>query len=94
MELDVGRREVVPRAEEAAGLRDVRAQRATALPLEQLEVLRREDAEQGGLVGREVDVRHAVVLEVAADRQVLAHRDPEEREILRGADPREHEQDG
>ena len=89
-----GAGQVVPRAEEAAGLGDVRAERAAALLLEQLEVLRREDPEQGGLVGGEVDVHHAVVLEVAADRQVLAHRDPEEREILLGADPREHEQDG
>ena len=47
-----------------------------------------------GLVGEVVDVDHAVVLQVLADRQILAHRDPEELEILGRPDPGEHEQHG
>ena len=46
----------------------------------------------GGSVGHEVDVDHAVVLEVPADRQVLAHRHAEQREVVLRADPREHQQ--
>ena len=46
---------------------------------EQLEVLGRQRAEQRRLVGEVVEVRHAVVLEVLADRQVDAHLDAERR---------------
>ena len=55
--------------------------------LEQLEVLRREGPEERRLVGLVVQLRHAVVLEVVADRQVLAHLDPVELEILGGPMP-------
>ncbi len=43
-------------------------------------------------VGEEVDVDHAVVLEVPAGRQLLPHRDPERLELIRRADAREHQQ--
>ena len=76
----------------AAGLGDVRGQRAAALALEQREVLGRERAEQRLLVGQVVELRHAVVLQVLADRQVLAHLDPERLEVLRRPDAREHQQ--
>ena len=46
------------------------------------------------MVGEVVHVHHAVVLQVLADRQILAHRDPEELEILGRPDPGEHEQHG
>ena len=51
-------------------------------------------AEQRRLVGLVVELRHAVVLEVLADRQVLAHLDPEEREVVGRTDAREHQQHG
>ncbi len=76
----------------AARLGDVRAQRAAALALEQREVLGRERAEQRRLVGLVVQLRHAVVLQVVADGQVLAHLDPERLEVLRRPDAGEHQQ--
>ena len=92
MELDVRCGQVRTRPEEAARLRVVRGQRPAALALEEREVLGREDPEEALLVGEVVDVDHAVVLQVVADRQVLAHGDPEEPEVVRRADPREHQQ--
>ena len=92
MELHVRRRQLGPGAEEAARLGQVRAQRPAALPCEQLEVLGREDAEQRRHGAQVVEVRHRVVLEVAADGQLLAHRDPERRELLLEPDPGEHQQ--
>ncbi len=64
------------RAEEGRRLGDVGRQRPAALALEQREVLRREGPEERRLVGLVVELRHAVVLQVVADRQVLAHLDP------------------
>ena len=92
VELDVRRRQVRARPEEAARLGVVRRQRPAALALEEREVLGREDPEETGLVGEVVDVDHAVVLQVLADRQVLSHGDPESRELVRRPDSREHEE--
>ena len=44
------------------------------------------------LVGEVVELRHAVVLEVVADREVDAHVDPHRREMVGGPDPGEHQQ--
>ena len=92
MELDVRRRYVRTRLEEAARFRVVRGERPATLAPEELEVLGREDPEEARLVCEEVDVHHAVVLQVVPDREVLPHCDPEGPEILRGAESREHEQ--
>ena len=94
MELDVRRGQLGPRAEEPAGLGQVRAQRAAALAVQQLEVLRREDPEERRLAAEVVEVRHEVVLQVPPDRQLLAHRDPERRQLLLEPDPGEHQQHG
>ena len=80
------------RAEEAAGLGQVRAERAAALLVQEREVLRREDPEERRHVADVVEVRHRVVLEVAADRQLLAHLDPERLQLLAEPDAGEHQQ--
>ena len=59
---------------------------------EQREVLRREDPEHRLLVGLVVEVAHAVVLQVLADRQVLPHLDPEGRDVRGRPDAREQEE--
>ena len=92
VKLDVGRVDAVAGADEAGRLGDVRGKRAAAM-LEEREVLRRGDPEQRLLVGQVVDLRHAVVLEPVADRQVRAHLDPQRRELVLGADPGQHQQD-
>jgi hypothetical protein len=91
VELDVGRRQIRARLEEAACFRVVRGERPAALRVQELEVLGCEDPEKPLLVGEVVDVHHAVVLEVLSDRQVLSHRDPEDPEVGRRTDPREHQ---
>ena len=75
----------------ASGMLEVSGPRPS---LEQLEVLRCECAEERRLVGLVVELRHAVVLQVVADRQVLADLDPVELEVLRRPDAREHQQHG
>ncbi len=87
VELDVGRVEVGPRAQERAGLRDVGGQRPRAFLLEALEVLARERAEERRLVGFVVELRHQVVLQVVTDRQILTHVDAEELQVVCGPDP-------
>ena len=94
VELNVGRVELGARPEERPRLGDVGAQRARAVPLEALEVLGCERTEERRLVGLVVELRHQVVLQVVADGQVLAHFDPEELQVGRGPDPRQHQQDG
>ena len=61
--------------------------------MQQLEVLRREDPEERRLGAQVVEIRHEVVLQVAPDRQLLAHGDPERRKLLLQPDPGEHQQD-
>jgi hypothetical protein len=78
----------------AKSLGVVGGQRAAALLAEELEVLRGEDAVEPGPVGEVVDVDHAVVLQVVTHRQVLAHRDPERRDLAGRADAGEHQQHG
>ena len=61
---------------------------------QQRDVLRRDRSKQRLLVGEVVDLRHAVVLQVVADRQLGPDRDPERRELILRADPRQHQQHG
>jgi len=91
VELDVGRVQARAGAEEGARLGQVGRQRPAAL-LEQLQVLGRERVEQRPAVGEEVEVAHQVVLQVLADRQVLAHLDAQRAQVVGRADARVHEQ--
>ena len=75
----------------ASGMLDVSGPRPR---LERLEVRRREGAEERRLVGLVVEVGHAVVLEVLADGQVLAHLDAVWREVVGRPDARDHQQHG
>ena len=56
------------------------------------EGLRRGGCDQAALVGEDHEVEHQVVLQVLADRQLVAGLDPQRREPLAGPDAREHQE--